>query len=91
MVLGALRVVALRLKQHRKPGKSFPDPPGGSEKVDPLIGTLTTKGYFMGTPLRDLLFGFSRGSALQSRFQMVLGALRVIALRLKQHKNPQGV
>ena len=36
----------------------YPDP-REDLKVDPLIWDLATKGYFIGTPLRDLLFGSS--------------------------------
>ena len=34
----------------------------------PEFGTLATKGYFIGTPLRDLLFGSSRGSGGSKEF-----------------------
>ena len=40
---------------------------GRINQVDPLIGALATKGYFTGTPLRDLLFGSSKGSGDRSR------------------------
>ena len=46
---------------------AVPRPPGGSKKQIHLFGTLAASGYFMGTPLRDLLFGSSlKGSG--SRF-----------------------
>ena len=38
------------------------DPREDLKSRSPEFGTLATKGHFIGTPLRDLLFGSSRGS-----------------------------
>ena len=39
-----------------------PDPREDPKSRSPKLGPYTTKGYFIGTPFWDLLFGSSRGS-----------------------------
>ena len=44
---------------------SFPDPREDLESRSPNLGPYTTKGTLEEPPLRDLLFGSSRGSGLR--------------------------
>ena len=49
------------------PNYHIPDPREDLESRTPILGPFTTKGYFIGTPLRDLLSGSSRGSGILSK------------------------
>ena len=43
---------------------SSPDPRKDLKSRSPKLGPYATEGYLEGTPLRDLLFGDSRGSGI---------------------------
>ena len=59
----------------------IPDPREDLKSRSPNLGTLATKGHFIGTPLRDLLFGCSRGSGMRVLFQKVMESQSARAAR----------
>ena len=50
----------------------YPDTRKDLKSRFPQFGTLATIGYLIGTPLRDLLFGSSRGSGYTGSWQVFL-------------------
>ena len=75
-------VQKVRAWRFRFGGMDFPDPRKDLESRSPYLGPCSTKGTFSEPPLRDLLFGSSRGSGFRGLGVQKFGSFGLSACRL---------